>query len=368
MIRSLPTTMLSSALLLASAASAAELSASGSVDAGYKTNLDSLANSPVSGYNLEANFTLDAKLSDKVSAQVFATALTGGVGVPGEFGPGVDSAGNYLQRWPFFAFDGAAIVWKLSDSKTLTIGDVVSAKGSVAYYAAKRYSTVTRVAAIRGVGYSDGAFSGFFGANDASDILYTAGASYTFAIDSSSSVEPAATITVGEKSDFPWNGGVQYKGKFGAFALSASAAGYGGKDTADKSKFGYVLVAEPSYTTEAFYLASAALFAPKAKDGLGDLFAYPLRHGRTYKAWGDDMTFYVEPGVNFAGGAAAAGLAVEYHEPSMDADKDEYIYIIPNLYLYPVKDMTITLWAEADKYMEDKAMTFALGLETVFKF
>lgn len=367
-IRSLPTTMLSSALLFGAGVHATELTASGSVDAGYKTSLDSLENSPRSGYNLEANFTIDAKLSESVSAQVYATALTGGLGVPADFGPGVDSTGAYANRWPGFAFDGAAIIWKLGGSKVLTIGDVVSAKGSIGYYAAKRYSTVTRVAAVRGVGYSDGAFSGFFGANDAWDTLYTAGASYAFAIDSTSSVEPAATVTVGGKSDFPWNGGLQYKGKFGGFSISASAAGYGGKDTADKSQFGYVLAAEPCYAADAFYVSSAALFAPKAKDGLGNLFAYPVRHGRTYAAWADDMTFYVEPGVNFAAGKAAAGLAVEYHEPSMDADKDEVIYFVPNLYLYPVKDMTITIWGEADKYTADKAMTFALGLETVFKF
>ncbi|MBK9578688.1 MAG: hypothetical protein IPO40_16575 [Fibrobacteres bacterium] len=361
MIRSLPTTMLTSALLFGAAAQAASLYTSGTVDAGFKAGLDSLADSPKSLYNLEANFTIGSKLSDDVSVEVYAAALS--PAVPADFKLG--SAG---ARWPGLAFDGAAILWNLSDAMKVTIGDVVVAKGGIAYYAAKRYSSVTRVAAVRGAGLSYGSFSAFAGANDAADSLFTAGASYSIALDSTSTLEPAATVTAGAKSDVPWNGGVQYKGKFGAFSLSASASGYGGKDTADKSKFGYVLVAEPSYATDAFYVATAALFSPKAKDRLDSLFAYPVRHGRSYKAWGDDMTFYVEPGVNFAAGKAAAGLALEYHEPSMDADKDEYIYIIPNLYLYPVKDMTITLWAEADKYMEDKAMTYALGLETVFKF
>lgn len=365
MIRSLTTSALTGALIVSAAAQAAELTFSGAVDAGYKADLKTLEDAPKSGYNLEANFTLDAKLSDKVSVQVYATSLAGAV--PTGFGPGVDSTGAYVARWPGLAFDGAAITWKLDDAQTVTIGDLVYAKGSIAYYAAKRYSSVMRVAALRGVSYGNGGFLGFFGANDAADTLFTAGASYLFAIDSESSVEPSATIHVGDAEDLPWSAGLQYKGKFGAASVAASASVYGGNDAAGESQLGYVLMAEPSVATDAFYISSAVLFAPKAKDGLGDLFAYPVRHGRSYAAWGDDLTAYIEPGVNFDGGAV--GLAVEYHEPDLDGEKDEAIYFVPNLYLYPVKDMTITLWAEADVYTADDAdMTYAAGLETVFKF
>jgi hypothetical protein len=367
-IRSLTTSALASALALSAAAQAAELTFSGAVDAGYKADLTTLENAPISQYNLEANFTVDAKLSDKVSVQLYATSLAGSV--PAAFSDGVDEpTGTYIGRWPGLAFDGAAITWKLDDAQTVTIGDLVYAKGSVGYYAAKRYSSVMRVAALRGASYANGGFLGFFGANDASDTLFTAGASYLFAIDSLNSIEPTATIHVGDAEDLPWSAGLQYKGKFGPAAVSASGSVYGGNDAAGESQLGYVLLAEPSIATDAFYVSSAFLFAPKAKDGLGDLFAYPMRHGRSYAAWGDDLTLYVEPGVNFGGGAAAAGLAVEYHEANLDKDKDEVIYFVPNLYLYPVKDMTITLWAEADMYTDsDKDMTYAAGLETVFKF
>lgn len=368
MIRSLTTSALAVVLVAGTTAQAAEFSFTGSVDAGYKADLKTLEDSPLSTYNLEANFTLDTKLSDNVSVQVFAASLAGAV--PTAFADGVDeTTGSYVGRWPGFFFDGAAITWKLDDAQTVTIGDLVYAKGSIGYYAAKRYASVMRVAALRGASYANGGFLGFFGANDASDTLFTAGASYLFAIDSMNSVEPTAAIHVGDAEDLPWSAGLQYKGKFGAASVAASASVYGGNDAAGESQIGYVLLAEPSVASEKFYVSSAFLFAPKAKDGLGDLFAYPMRHGRSYAAWGDDMTAYIEPGVNFGGGLAAAGLAVEYHEPDLDTDKDEAIYFVPNLYLYPVKDMTITIWGEADMYTADDAdMTYAMGLETVFKF
>lgn len=375
MIRSLTTTALVGACIAAAPSQAAEVTFSGTVDAGMKADLNTFENSPKYLYNLEANLTADAKLSDAVSVQLYGTALTGAYGVPGSFGPGVDAGGNYDSRWPRFAFDGATITWKLDEASTLTFGDVVYAKGSISYYQMKRFSSVTRVAATRGIGYTNGGASFYAGANDAGDAgdsIFTLGGGYMATISEGNTVEPFGTIHLGMgNGDLPWGAGLQYKGTMGALSLGASAAGYGGKNAKDEQYVGYALLVEPTFTAGDFSLASTVVFAPKAEaiaDGEWAGFAYPLRHGRSYSAWSDDFTVYVEPGVKISD-VVATGLAVEYHEPDLGTEKDEAIWIIPNLYLTPAEGATITLWAEADIYTEDdKDMTYAAGMETIFKF
>lgn len=323
----------------------------------------------MSGYNLEANLGLETKISDEVSAHLYATSLTGGVGVPGDFGPGVNPDGSYANRWPGFAFDGVDVTWKLGEDMTLVFGDIVVAKGSISYYLAKRYSAVTRVSAVRGLSFSTGGLSVFGGADDVSDSLFTVGGSYNFAIDSSSSIEPAATLHVGGKDNLSWGGGLQYKAKFGEVGLAASGAVFGGKNSVGDDAVGYAITVEPSYTTDAFYVSGFAFFSPTGDDSTHTIFSYPVRHGRTYNPWAEDLTIYVEPGVNFAGGKAAFGLPVEYHEYNLDVDENERIAVVPSLYLYPAKDVTITPWGEVDFYTEqDSDPTYALGLEVFYKF
>jgi len=367
-IRSFTTTALASALVAGTAAQAAQLSFTGNVDAGYMADLKTLEDAPVSGYNLEANLTVEAKFSDAVSVQLFATSLAGAV--PATFADGIDeTSATYVGRWPGFAFDGAAIVWKTGADETVTIGDIVYAKGSVGYYAAKRYSTVTRVAALRGASYAKGGLLAYAGADDAADTLFTAGASYLYAMDSLNSIEPSAIIHVGDAEDLPWSAGLQYKGKFGAVGLNASASVFGGNNFEGKNQIGYALAVEPSFTSDAFTVAGFAFFSPTGKDSTHTLFAYPMRHGRSYAAWAEDLTVYIEPGFGFAGGKAGFGLPIEYHEPNLDVEKNERISLVPSLYIYPEKDITITAWGESDFWTEDnKDVSFSVGLETVFKF
>lgn len=365
MIRSFTSSAFAVAFAAVSA-HATDLSFSGSVDAGYMADLNTLENTPKSLYNLEANLGVDAKISDVVSVQLFATSLAGAV--PGAFVPGKDSTG-YVGRWPAFAFDGASVTWKLGEDKTLVVGDIVVAKGGIAYYVAKRYSTVTRVSAVRGASFTAGGLNVFGGADDDADSLFTVGGSYLLGIDSLNSVEPAAIVHFGGKDDLSWGGGLQYKGKFGAAALSASASVFGGKNEAGDDAIGYALAVEPSFATDAFYVSAFGFFSPSGDDNTHSVFTYPVRHGRTYAAWEEDLTLYVEPGVNLPGGKAAIGLPVEYHEANLDTDDDERISLVPSFYLYPAKDVTITTWGQVDFWSESgKDATFSAGLETVFKF
>lgn len=356
MIRSLTTSAIAATVLSAVAAQATELTFSGSVDAGYISVFDSMTTVAKSGYNLEANLGMEAKLSDMVSAHVYGASLAGAV--PTTFAP---------SRWPGFAFDGADLTIK-SGANTYVVGDIVVAKGSISYYAAKRFSTVTRVSAVRGASATIGDQSIFIGADDARDSLYTLGSSRMFAFDSTSSLEASAITHFGDGDSLSWGGGFQYKAKFGSLSVSASAAGFGGKNYKGDEVVGYVLSAEPIYTTDAYYVSGFALFAPTGDDSTHTVFSYPVRHGRTYAPWAEDLTVYIEPGVNFAEGKAAFGLPIEYHEPNLDIKKNEKIAFVPSLYAFPVKDATITLWGEADLYTSEQAMTYSMGLETVFKF
>jgi len=366
-IRSLTTTALVGACFAGTTAHATDLTFSGTVDAGYAVGLNTLENTPMSGYNLESNLGLDAKISDELSAQFYATALAGEV--PGLFVGSTDPSTGANKRWPALAFDGAALTWKLGEDKTLVFGDIVVAKGGIAYYILKRYSSVTRVSAVRGVSFTTGGFNVFGGADDASDSLFTVGTSYLASIDSSNTIEPAATIHFGGKDNVSWGGGAQYKGKFGAAALSASASVYGGKNVLGDDVVGYALAIEPTYTTDAFYIAGFGYFSPTGDDSLHTVFSYPVRQGRMYTAWAEDLTVYVEPGVNFAAGKAAFGLPIEYHEPSLDVDDNERISLVPSLYLFPAAGATITLWAEGDKFTASGSdIGYSAGLETVFKF
>jgi hypothetical protein len=363
-IRSLTTSALAVVYVAGTAAQAAEMSFTGSVDAGYAVNLNTLENTPMSGYNLEANLGLALKMSEAVTANLYATALTGGVGVPGDFAGAEDGA-----RWPGLAYDGFDVTWTLGEGTTLAIGDVVVAKGSISYYLAKRYSTVTRVSAVRGLNFSTGGLSVYGGADDVSDSLFTVGGSYNYAMSETNSIEPAASIHVGGKDNFSWGGGLQYKAKFGEVGLAASGSVFGGKNAMGEDAVGYAVVFEPSYTTDAFSVAAFALFAPKGKDSTHTIFSYPVRHGRTYNPWAYDLSVYVEPGFSIPGGVAAFGLPIEFHDANLDVDENERISLVPSFYLTPASDVTITPWGQVDFYTEkDADPTFGLGLEVVYKF
>lgn len=381
MIRSLTTTALVGACFAGATAQAAEVTFSGSVDAGLIAPLDTLADAPKYLYNLEANLTADIKLADNVSAQLYGAAV--GSEVP--TGGSTVSGGG---RWPKFAFDGAAITWKLDDASSIVFGDIVYQKGSIGYYALKRYSTVSRVEAIKGVNYNYGGLSVYAGANDAEDSLFNVAGGYLATLAEGQTVEPFVDVTLGYSQNLPWSLGAQYKGKFGALSLATSATVFGADaapvpltdDAGDtvgvagsaKHQIGYSIVVEPNYATDAFYVSSTFLFAPKAEAmGKGEypIYSYPIRNGRFYNAIAEDAIVYVEPGINFAGGKAAFGLPVEWHEYDLSEDKTEKIALVPSFYLYPAAGASITLWAEMDNFTADDAdPVYYAGLETIFKF
>lgn len=366
MIRSLTTTALVGACFAAATSQAAEVTFSGSVDAGTLITLDTLADAPFYDHNLEANLTADIKLSDAVSAQLYGAALAGAVptGVPADNG-----------RWPGFAFDGATITWKVGEDMTLVFGDVVIGKGSIGYYALKRYTSGARTQAVQGVSLSSGGFTGYVGNPDIRQDVTAFGASYMATLSEGMTLEPFADVTTGISKELPWTAGAQFKGGFGPLALAATGSVFGADGGDGKHAIAFASVVEPNLTFGAFTWANTLVYAPKAEaNGKGEypVYSFPIRHGRSYDAIEQDLIVYTEPGYTISD-VVATGLAFEYLEDDLSEEKTETMLITPNLYLYPAEGASITLYAGAavptsETDGEADPTTFYAGMETIFKF
>ncbi|MCB9496768.1 MAG: hypothetical protein H6686_07790 [Fibrobacteria bacterium] len=389
MIRSLTTSALVGACFAASVANAAEVTFSGSVDAGTLVGLDTLADAPMYSHNVEANLTANIKFSDAVSAQLYGAALAGAVPTVGASG----AAG----RWPGFAFDGATLTWAIDEDMTLVVGDVVVGKGSIGYYALKRYTGGARTEAVQGASFTAGGLTVYAGNPDIQDDVTAIGASYMATLAEGMTLEPFADITTGISKNLPWTAGAQFKGEFGPLSLGLTGSVFGADNRKDsvlddpetdpdesmpfaatKHAIGFSVVAEPNLSFGDFSLSNAVVFAPKAEataKGEAPEYSFPIRHGRTYDAIGEDLIVYTEPGYKFSD-LVAVGFAVEYKDTDMSKDKTENTSFTPNLYLYPVEDALITVYGGGTMYTtegrvkagETDPMTFFAGFETVYSF
>lgn len=383
MIRSLTTTALVGACFAAATSQAAEVTFSGTVDAGTLIDFNTLENAPLYSHNVEANLTTNVKFTDAVSAQLYGAALAGSVPTVGAPGAG--------GRWPAFAFDGVTLTWVVGEDKTLVFGDVVVGKGSIGYYALKRFTGGARTQAVQGVSFSTAGFTAYVGNPDIQDDVTAFGASYMATLSEGVTLEPFADVTTGISKNLPWTAGTQFKGAFGPLSLALTGSVFGADNMAisgiapetdstpaDTSYFdatkhaiGFSVIAEPNLTFGDFSWANTVVFAPKAEataKGEAPEYSFPIRHGRSYAAIGEDLIVYTEPGFKFTD-VVSAGFAVEYKETDLSTDKTENISYTPNLYLYPAEGASLTLYAGATTYTADnKDATFFGGLETVFKF
>lgn len=370
MIRSLTTTALVGACFAAATSQAAEVTFSGTVDAGTLIWLDTLADAPVYSHNLEANLTTNVKFTDAVSAQLYGTSLAGSV-------PTVGAAGG-AGRWPTFNFDGATLTWVLGEDKTLVIGDVVVGKGSIGYYALKRFTAGARTQAVQGASFTTAGFTVYAGNPDISDTATVFGASYMATLSEGVTLEPFADVTTGFSKNLPWTAGAQFKGGFGPLALAATGSVFGADGGDGKHAIAFATVVEPNLTFGDFSWANSVIFAPKAEaldSGEYPEYSFPIRHGRSYAPIGEDLIVYSEPGYKFSD-VVSAGFAVEFKDTYMGEDKSENTSFTPNLYLYPAEGTSITVYAGATTYTsegrveadETDPTTFFGGFETIFKF
>jgi len=80
----------------------------------------------------------------------------------------------------------------------------------------------------------------------------------------------------------------------------------------------------------------------------------------------EEFLAYVEPGVKLSD-YLSFGLPIEFHKFHA-SDVKEQIWIVPTLYIYPVKGVEIWLWAQAILYTESGDPDFYGGLETIVRF
>lgn len=363
MIRSLTTTALVGACFAAATSQAAEVTFSGTVDAGTLIGFDSLENAPVYNHNLEANLTADIKLSDAVSAQLYGAALAGAV--PTDPGP---NGG----RWPTFNFDGATITWKVGEDKTLMFGDIVYGRGTTGYYAYKRYTTGSRTQAVQGVSFSTAGFTAYVGNPDIQQDVTAWGVDYLAPLSEELSLDVFGDITTGLSQNLPWTAGLQAK-RTSEVVFAAITGTVFGADPAEGGKHAvaYATAAEVNLTLGAFTWANASIYAPKFEDsakGEYPEYSFPIRHGRSYTKLKHDVVVYSEPGYAF-NDVVASGLAFELKDLAVSEEKDEEFYVTPNLYLYPAKGASITLYfGPGFSSADDAPVLFAGGMETIFKF
>jgi hypothetical protein len=126
-----------------------------------------------------------------------------------------------------------------------------------------------------------------------------------------------------------------------------------------------LVLIEPRYAYEEYFFAATLFLSEK-----GEVISPNApRYTATWTPL-DDFVLHAEPGMAF-NKTFSAGLSVEYRNPSFDDPRDEAVWVIPTLYVYPAPRAQWWLWAGVARPLVDGAagtVQFSLGSEVIFTF
>lgn len=339
-----------------------ELSYSGYLDADVWSDLAGNFYS-----NSELDLGLTFQFSDKVSANLYITMLSGGI--PAGYGANSD-------RWASADFDGFDVTYE-SAYGTFSVGDLVYQFGGFNYYFYKRLSMITPESFTRGIQYSNtfGPVTQTFlvGAADldanTGDILGTS--------EVALGEEQAVTAVYGVRgsaledfgSGFDIQAGLQYTGSFGEMLSMKADVGYLGIAGEERSNV-ITLLAEPSVSMGQFSVAGSFYYMMDS-DSINDQIALAsalVGEDPEYLfGLGDEMFAYVEPGYSF-NDVIAAGLPLEYHAGLLDDEDDNSFWVVPTLYVYPTDGVEWWIWGQVVVPQGEGDNAYGLGSEIIVNF
>ncbi len=291
----------------------------------------------------------NTRLSDRISLNIGMYVNEGGIPAGG---------GMPSSYWFNPEYWGAWLIWKKAfDGCDVTLGDIRAKYGKFSYYGLKTKSMILGTRYMRGFMLS----KDFGGANI--DLLAgplnrnnVFGTSLRLGIP----ITDQHNVNVYTSFDFdqtrngrPFWSGLEYEGTIGTIDVKADF-GYAGVAENDGINNATTILIEPSASLGEDGSIAASFFWQDDKSGI----------------WGgsfDNMFFYLEPGYSVKP-SFALGLPLEYHDPDMDVEDDESIWIVPTAYVYPIDGAEVWFWAMASKPMADGVDTeFSVGLELIIK-
>jgi len=294
------------------------------------------------GYNShDVNVTVTGKITENISATIGVTSVAGT--------PPADLVSN-ADRWGTMDFDGAWVDWNTSiEGLSFSIGDLVYTFGGFNYYLYKNKGMITSEIFPRGLQavYDMGSFSitAIGGAKDDEAGSLIAGGIIGFKPSDMISAN-ATIITTSADSNTDINAGLSTVATLGPANIKLDFAYITQGDSV-----GMNLLIEPSASFGNFSVAST--FFMKIKDE-------SIEQDVT-----DDMFVYVEPGYSFSDNFAF-GLPLEYHDTDLDVEKDESIWVVPTVYIYPAKNLEWWLWGGS--FIGDTETSYSVGSEVIFSF
>jgi hypothetical protein len=327
---------------------------SGMVDADFASSYGSLDEAGhVTG--LEADLAARILLNPTLYAVVRGTMRDGTVPRQGEG-----------RTWAPLAFDGAQINWKPGKSTVFMAGDLVAGTGYFQYYRYKRAAAVVGEHSLRGAGVKQGNIVVHTGV--ATDTVGGAGDFSVFAkwkrpIGKDISWTPSIRYTAGVPDATPFELGVTFEGNFDDMLEVQGSVGmnYWNTDTDPGSD----ILIETRYNYEPYFFATTFFVSDK-----GEVPSRNVPRATSSSNALDDFLLYVEPGMALDK-TFAVGLPLEYRNASFNSNRDQSIWLIPTLYVYPAPRAQWWLWIGLSKPLlsgPEGNPELALGSEIILTF
>jgi len=268
--------------------------------------------------------------------------------------------------YPSVALDGVRAVWEFTENGSFVFGDLGYSHGQTSYYGfthSSEYGAILPDQFLRGIGFevADGKFylgAPSSGGRDHGIVFY---ASYATPLitrnDEKLVVTPVFDFmlsgnprshrhTIGAEVEYTKSLDKLNYGTYAAMGLIPHA----GENS-------WTFLVEPSMSYGLFNLGVVGYHAALAFDD-------KTAEHQTYMP--EQQFLVVEPG--FAPHPKLnIGLPVEYHDPSLNVDEDDYLRFGPAAYLYPTPGAEITFWTAYD-VMHNAPNLFSLGIAASTSF
>lgn len=327
---------------------------SGLVDADFASDFDTF-DRLAHRSGLEIDLTTHTVFSPTLYALVRTTMRDGNV--PRE-GAGA--------TWAPLAFDGAQVNWKPGAKTILMAGDLVAGAGYFQYARYKRSAAVVGEHSVRGVGLRYGSIlvhTGVAGDSSGQNQDWSVFARWTRPMNESMTWTPTFRYSAGLGKAQPFELGVSFDGSFVETIDIHAHVGmnYWDPDTDP----GSVILIEPRVTYGQYFFAGTFLYSDKGE--------VPSPNApRLTSTWRpiEDVLFQLEPGIALDK-TFSTGLSLEYRNQSVNRGRDESVWLIPTLYVFPAQGAEWWVWGGLEKPLYSGAAghpRFSLGSEIFFSF
>ena len=297
--------------------------------------------------NDHSSVNFNTKLSDELSVHFSLYFRNGSV-----------PAGGNVPDGSLFKpkYDGLWLDWKDAfNDVDLILGDFHENFGGFSYYCLKKDNMIMPTRYYRGVkinkDFEWAELEIFMGPENTSNIF---GAATKLKVP----ITDKHHFTVFTAFDFdqtensrPFWSGIEYVGSMGILDI--------------KADLGYAGVAENDDIENATSFLIEPGIALGENGSLCASFFYQIDDSGVWGGAYENMFFYIEPGYSI-NPKFALGLPIEYHEPDVDIDDDESIWLVPTAYIYPIEGAEIWAWGMmSQSTAADSDPEFSIGLELI---